>query len=181
MVHKLADWLHHPCRLACPQRSRAVGKISSGPQVGKLATSPLPGEESPTLQSGGQNQKWPTSGQMATPPLASGGFQALHSASQWGTKSAVVDKWADWLHHSLPYGGSRTLQGASEQVTKSTVAHMWAWWLHQPWCRTFRLPHGRSPPLQSGRQIRQWPTSGHGDYITPGGDIPHAVWGVPKA
>ena len=40
----------------------ALGKIRSGPQVGKVATSPLPYRGSPPLQSGGQNQKWPTSG-----------------------------------------------------------------------------------------------------------------------
>ena len=31
--------------------------------VGKVATSPLPSRGSPPLQSGGQNQKWPTYGQ----------------------------------------------------------------------------------------------------------------------
>ena len=31
--------------------------------MGKMATSPLPYRGSPPLQSGGQNQKWPTSGQ----------------------------------------------------------------------------------------------------------------------
>ena len=36
VAHKWADWLHNPCRLG----------------------------GSPTLQSGGQNQKWPTSGQI---------------------------------------------------------------------------------------------------------------------
>ena len=46
-----------------PHRFRAGGKIRSGPQVGKLATSPLPYRGAPPLQSGGQNQKWPTSGQ----------------------------------------------------------------------------------------------------------------------
>ena len=46
-------------------------KIKSGPQVGLVATSPLPCRGSPTLQSGGKSgpqvgsvQKWPTSGQI---------------------------------------------------------------------------------------------------------------------
>ena len=42
---------------------RGGGGIRSGPLVGKVATSPLPSRGSPPLQSGGQNQKWPTSGQ----------------------------------------------------------------------------------------------------------------------
>ena len=77
------------CRIGEPHRCRAGGKIRSGPQsgqigyltpavsgsptaaergtksevahkVGKLATSPLPYRGAPPLQSGGQNQKWPT-------------------------------------------------------------------------------------------------------------------------
>ena len=58
-----AKWLSHPCRLRDPHRFKARGKIKSGPLVGKVATSPLPSQGSPPLQSGGQNQKWPTSGQ----------------------------------------------------------------------------------------------------------------------
>ena len=39
-------------------------KIRSGPQMGGWATSPLPSRGSPMLQSGGQNQKWSTSGRV---------------------------------------------------------------------------------------------------------------------
>ena len=63
VAHKWARWLHIPCRLGGPHRFRAGGKIRSGPQVGKVATQPLPPGGCPPLQSGGQNQKWPTSGQ----------------------------------------------------------------------------------------------------------------------
>ena len=92
MAHKWARWLHHPCSLGDPHRFRAEGKnqkwptsgqggyitpaasggpnasergakIRSGPQVGKVATSPLPPQGSPPLQSGEQNEKWPTNGQ----------------------------------------------------------------------------------------------------------------------
>ena len=45
-----------------PQRFRAGDKIGKGPQVGGLATLPLPLGGPPTLQSGGQNHKGPTSG-----------------------------------------------------------------------------------------------------------------------
>ena len=63
VAHKWARWLHHPCCLGDPHRLRPGGKIRSGPQVGKVATPPLPPRGSPPLQSGGQIQKWPTSGQ----------------------------------------------------------------------------------------------------------------------
>ena len=47
VAHKWAKWLHHPCRLGAPHRFRAGGEIRSGPQVGKVATSPLPSQGSP--------------------------------------------------------------------------------------------------------------------------------------
>ena len=58
----MANWLPHPCRIGEPHRCRAGAKIRSGPQVGEMATSPLPYRGAPPLQSGGPNQKWPTSG-----------------------------------------------------------------------------------------------------------------------
>ena len=63
MAHKWATWLHNPYRLGGPDRFRARGKIRSGPQVGKVAAYPLQPRGSPPLQSEGQNQNWPTSGQ----------------------------------------------------------------------------------------------------------------------
>ena len=63
VAHKWAKWLCHPCRLGDPHRFTAGGKTRIGPLVGKVATSPLPSRGSPPLNSGGQNQKWPTSGQ----------------------------------------------------------------------------------------------------------------------
>ena len=44
---------------------RAGDKIKSGPQVALLTTSPFLYGGSPTLESGGQNQKWSTSWQIA--------------------------------------------------------------------------------------------------------------------
>ena len=63
VAHKWAKWPPHPCRIGDPHRFRAGGKLRSGPQVGKVGTSPLPYRGSPPLQRGGQNRKWPTSGQ----------------------------------------------------------------------------------------------------------------------
>ena len=89
VAHKWANWLPHPCRIGEPHRFRAGGKIRSGPQVGKLATSPLPYRGAPPPQSGEQNQKWPTSGQIGyLTPAVSGS----PTASERGAKSEVVPK-----------------------------------------------------------------------------------------
>ena len=131
MAYKWAKWLRHPCRLGDPHCFRAGGKIRSGPQVGKVATSPLPSQESPPLQSGGQNQKWPTSGQsgyvtpavsgiptalerggkirngpqvgkVATSPLLSRGSPPLQSGGGGG--SEMAHSWGKWLRHHCRLG-----------------------------------------------------------------------------
>ena len=280
LAHKWARWLHHPCRLAGPHPFRAGGKnenwptsgeggyitpaawgvptasqrgdkIRIGPQVGKVATSPLPPGGSHRFKAGGQNQKWPTSGQggyitpaawgvptasergdrirsgpqvgkVATSPLPPGGSPPLQSG---GTESGVAHKWARWLHHPcrlggshrfkaggqnqnwptsgqggyitpaasrvptplergdririgpqvgkvatspLPPGGSPPLGGRSGG-TKSELAHKWARWLHHP-CRL-----GGPQRVTAGGQNQNWPSSGQGGYITP------AASGVPTA
>ena len=38
VAHKWARWIHKSFRLGGPHRLRAGGKITSGPQVGKMAT-----------------------------------------------------------------------------------------------------------------------------------------------
>ena len=140
-----ARWLHHPCRFGDPLRFRAGGKIRSGPfvgkvatstlpsgvplrfkagdktrggpLVGKMATSPLPPRASPPLQSGGQNQKWPTCEQGGyVTPAASG----IPYASERGEKSEVAHLWARWLHHPCRLG----IPSASERGAKSEVAHL---------------------------------------------------------
>ena len=130
VAHKWANWLPHPCRIGEPHRCRAGDKIRSGPQVGKLVTSPLPYRGAPPLQSGGQNQKWPTKwanwlphpcrigepqrcragdkirsgpqvGKLATSPLPYRGAPPLQSGGQnqkWPTK------WANWLPHPCRIG-----------------------------------------------------------------------------
>ena len=162
MAHKCARWLHNPCR---------------------------PGG-SPPLQSGGQNQKWPTSGQggYITPaawgvPTASergAESEVAHKGARWlynpcrlgvptaskrGAESEAPHKWARWLHNTCRLG----VPTASKRGAKSEVAHKWARWLHNP--RQFE----GSPPLQSGGQNLKWPISGQGGYITP------AASGVPTA
>ena len=58
--------------------------------MGKVATSPLPPRGSPPLQSGRQNQKWPTNGQRGYRTLAAWG---VPTASERGAQSEVAHKW----------------------------------------------------------------------------------------
>ena len=190
MAHKWAKWLPHPCRIGDPHRFRAGGKIRSGPQVGKVATSPLPYRGSPPLQSGGQNQKWPTSGQSGyLTPAVSG----IPTASERGAKSEVAHKWAKWLPYPCRIGDPHRFRAGG----KIRRAHKWAKWLPHP-CRigdphrfraggkirsgpqvgkmaTSPLPYRGSPPLHSRGQNQKWPTSGQSGYLTP------AVSGIPTA
>ena len=193
VAHLWAKWLRHPCRLGDPHRFRAGGKIRSGPQVGKVATSPLPSRGSPTHQSGGGKLKsGPLVVKLATSPLPSQGSPSLQSGG--GGNSEVAHSWAKgYVTPAVLH-----IPTALEQGAKSEVAHLWANWLRHP-CRlgdphrfraggggfrsgplvgkvaTSPLPSRRSPPLQSGGQDQKWPTSGQSGYITP------AVWGIPNA
>ena len=162
VAHKRAKWLPHPCRIGEPHRCRAGGRIRSGPQVGKLATSPLPYRGSPPLQSGGQNQKWPTSGQIGyLTPAVSG----IPSASERGAKSEVAHKWAKWLPHPCRIGEPHCFR-AGGKIRSGPQAGKVA---------TSPLPYRGAPPLQSGGQNQKWPTSGQIGYLTP------AVSGIPTA
>ena len=102
-AHLWAKWLRHPCRLGDPHRFRAGGKIRSGPLVGKVATSPLPSRGSPPLQSGGPNQKGPTSGQKwLRHPCRLGDPHRFRAGGGGG--SEVAHKWAKWLRHPCRLG-----------------------------------------------------------------------------
>ena len=142
--------------------------------MGKLATSPLPYRGAPPLQSGGLNQKWPTSGQIGyLTPAVSGS----PTAAERGTKSEVAHKWANWLPHPCRIGephrcraGGKIRSGpqsgqigyltpavsgsptAAERGTKSEVAHKVGKLATSP------LPYRGAPPLQSGGQNQKWPT-----------------------
>ena len=162
VAHKWAKWLPHPCRIEDPHRFRAGGKIRSGPQVGKVATSPMPYRGSPPLQSGGQNQKWPTSGQSGyLTPAVSG----IPTASERGAKSEVAHKWAKWLPHPCRIGDPHRFRAGGKIRTGPQVGKV----------ATSPMPYRGSPPLQSGGQNQKWPTSGQSGYLTP------AVSGIPTA
>ena len=162
VAHKWAKWLPHPCRIGDPHRFKAGGKIRSGPQVGKVATSPLPYRGSPLLHSGGQNQKWPTSGQndYLTPAVS-----GIPTASERGAKSEVAHKWAKWLPHPCRIGDPHRFRAGGKIISGPQVGKM----------ATSPLPYRGSPPLQSGGQNHKWPTSGQNGYLTP------AVSGIPTA
>ena len=162
VAHKWAKWLPHPCRIGDPHRFRAGGKIRSGPQLGKMATSPLPSRGSPPLQSGGQNQKWPTSGQNGYPTPAVSG---IPTTAERGAKSEVAHKWAKWLPHPCRIGDPHRFRAGGKIRSGPQVGNM----------ATSPLPYRGSPPLQSGGQNQKWPTSGQNGYLTP------AVSGIPTA
>ena len=196
VAQKWARRLHHPCRLGGPHRFSAGGhnpnwptsgqggyitpaasevptasergdRIRGGPQVGMVATSPLPPEGSPTLQSGGQNQNWPTSEQDGYITPAAWGSPPLQSG---GTESEVAHKWARWLHHPCRLGGLHRFR-AGGQNQKWPTSGQGGYITRAAWgvptasergdrirsgpqvgkVATSPLPPRRSPPLQSGQ------------------------------
>ena len=162
VAHKCAKWLPHPCRIGEPHRGTAGGKIRSGPQVCKVATSPLPYRVAPPLQSGGQNQKWPTSGQSGyLTPAVSG----IPTASKRGAKSEVAHKWANWLPHPCRIGEHHRGTAGGKIRSGPQVGKV----------ATSSLPYRGAPPLQSGEENQKWPTSVQSGYLTP------AVSGSPTA
>ena len=149
-----ANGLPHPCRIRDPHRFKAGDKSRSGPPVGKVATSPLPYPGSPPLQSGGQNQKWPTSAQSGyLTPAVSG----IPAATERGAKSEVADKWGNWLPHPCRIGDSNDCRAGGKIRGGPQVGKL----------ATSPLPYRGSPPLQSGKQNQKWPTSGQIGYLTP--------------
>ena len=172
VAHKWARWLHHPCRLGDPHRFRAGGKIRSGPQMGKVATSPLPPRGSPPLQSGGQHQKWPINGQGGYITPAASGIPAASERGQnqkWPINgqggyitpaaSGIPSASGGGQNQKWPINGqggyitpaASGIPSASERGAKSEVAHKWARWLHHP-CRL-----GDPLRFRAGGKIRSGP------------------------
>ena len=124
--------------------------------MGKVATSPLPYREAPPLQSRGQNQKWPTSGQSGyLTPAASG----IPTASERGTKSEVAHKWASWLLNPCRLGDPHRFRAGGKIRSGPQVGKV----------ATSPLPYRGAPPLQSRGQNQKWPTSGQSGYLDPAG------------
>ena len=114
VAHLWAKWLRQPCRLGDPHRCTAGGGgIRSGPQVGKVAMSPLPSRGSPPLHIGGGTQKWPTCGQSGyVSPAVSGIPTASERGGGGGFRSGpLVGKVAT---SPLPSRGSPPLQSGGQ-------------------------------------------------------------------
>ena len=130
--------------------------------MGKVATSPLPSRGSPPLQSGGQNQKWPTLGKVATSPLPCRGSPPLQSGGQ-------NQKWPTCGQSGYVTPAGSGMPTAAERGAKSEVAHLWAKWVRHP-CRL-----GDPHRFRAGGGDQKWPTYGQSGYVTP------AVSGIPTA
>ena len=151
--------------------------------MGGLATSPLLSWGSPTLQSGGQNQKWahmwavwlhhpcclrgpqrfkagdkirngPTCGRFAYIPAAVSG---VPNASKRGTKLEMGPHVGRLATSPLLSRGSPTLQSGGQN---QKWAHMWAVCLHPRCCL------GGPQRFKAGDKIRIGPTCGRIDCIT---------------
>ena len=154
VAHLWAKWLRHPRRLRDPHHCRAGGgggRFRSGPQVGKVATPPLPSRGSPTLQSGGGNQKWPTCGLSGYVTPAVSGIPT--TAERGGGGSEVAHLWAKWLRHPCRLRDPHHCR-AGGGGEGSEVAHKWAKWLRHP-CRL-----GDPHRFRAGGEIRSGPLVG---------------------
>ena len=163
-------------RLACgPLNNKtpavATGRLLCAPRCvcnalcvhrGKMATSPLPYGGSPPLQSGGQNQKWPTCGKVATSPLPYRGSPLLQSGGQnqkWPTCGQ-----SGYLTHAV--SGIPTASERGGKIRSGPLVGKVA---------TSPLPYRGSPPLQSGEQNQKWcRNEGRNCCVTP------AVSAIPK-
>ena len=80
--------------------------------MGKVATSPLPPRGPPSLQTGGQNQKWPINGQGGyITPAASG----IPTASERRAKIRSGPQVGQVATSPLPPRGSPPLQSAMQK------------------------------------------------------------------
>ena len=121
--------------------------------MGRLATSPLPSRGSPSLHSGGPNQKRPTSGQIGYISPAGCGAP---NASKQGAKAEEAHKWAVWLHHPCRLRGPQRLRLGDRIRRGPQLGRQ----LHHSQAL------GGSPTLQIGVQKQKRPISGPFDYIT---------------
>ena len=86
MAHKWVGWLHISCCLGGIQHFRAAHKITWAARL----HNPCRLGASPVLHSGGENEKWATSGWGGfIIPTSLGVFNAL----ECGTKSGVAHMW----------------------------------------------------------------------------------------
>ena len=102
-AHMWADWLHHPCCLGAPQRSKAVDKIKIGPTCGRIGYITLAVSGVPNAAKQGTKSKVGQHvGGLATSPLLSRVSPTLRSG---GRNQNRAHMWAVWLHHPCCLGG----------------------------------------------------------------------------
>ena len=155
MAHEWARWLPNPYLHGVPTASQRGAKSQVAQKWARWLHNPRRLGGPPPLHSGGQNHRWPTSGQGGYTNPATGG--GAHRFKAW-PKSEVAYKWARWLHNPCRLGcpplhsGGQNLrwstsgQGgyitptalwvptASQRGAESKVAHKWARWLYSPYC-----------------------------------------------
>ena len=114
MTHKWTNWLHNPCCLGVVQRFKAGDKISRVPQMGKLATQPVPIGGVPYSSKRGTKStvahKW---------------ADWQHNRCQLGgplrfkegTKSAVAHKWANWQHNPCRLGSALRYREGAHKIS----------------------------------------------------------------
>ena len=199
VAHKWAELLHRPCVLGGPQtrgqsqRCPTSGqncyitlaflgvpkqgdKVKGGPQVGRIATSPLRSRGSPN-----KGTKSNVAGQWAEllyHPCVFGGPQTRGQSQRCPTNGQNcyitpaflgVPKQGDKVKGGPQVGTIATSplrsRGSPNKGTKSKVAHKWTEVLHHPCVLGGPKTRGQS---------QRCPTSGQNCYITP------AFSGVPK-
>ena len=109
VTQKWADWRHYAYQPQGPQCLRAGDKISSGPQVGILATQPL----SPKGHYNFRAREKMSSG----PQVGYIGYNAVFrvlNGSQQGRNSALACKRGKLATQPLPSGGSPTLKSGRQ-------------------------------------------------------------------
>ena len=114
------------------------------------------------LQSGKQNDQWPTSGRGVYITPVNWGNPI---ASERGTKLEMARKWTGWLHVSWRLGGPQRFEAGTELI----VAHKWAGWLNNP------IHLGGLHRFKAEDSITRGPQVGRLAFFTP------AARGVPDA
>ena len=76
---------------------------------------------SPTLQSGGKNQQWPTSGPGCDITLAA---QGVGNTSQRGKQSTVAHNWATWRHNPRRLWGPQRFKAGERNKSGSQLGGM---------------------------------------------------------
>ena len=110
VAHKLARWLHNPWRLGGSPPLQSRGQNQKWPTSGQGGCIKPTAWGVPTARERGQSQKWPTSGQGGYITCAAWG---VPTASKHGAQSEVAHKWARWLHNPRRLGGPHRFKAGS--------------------------------------------------------------------